>query len=360
LIAERTSTHVYAGIGSSHSWTWLADLFEARGFHDVRFLDSDGFKEHMTDDVRSIIISGGDGFRIASAIGPHGFAHMKGFIHRGGTYVGVCAGAYLPLPSSIEPFNRFNVSTTRIENIDCQVSVPASPRFAVSYGSCSIIHPVRGEIELDGLEPVRAPIFGGPVFKEPAKDQVLLRYARFTGSTEFQLDKDRAAAIVIGRPAAVRAQHGLGELVLLGPHLEHPKYASANDLFLRLPNAGFGEASFGVKSTHDPDVADKDLMRAIADLKVSILGLENRSFLVGNKLWDGSRFLELLTAIENRAYTAEGPTASGIVDLLSRARADIMSASDEQFEYADEGPELLVEAARRCVDNHFKFLTKSR
>ncbi len=326
----------------------------------MRFLDSRAFAEHLTDDVRSVIISGGDGFRIASAIGPHGFAHLKGFIHRGGTYLGVCAGAYLPLPSSLEPFNRFNVSTTKIENIDCRARISSSPRLAVSYGSCSIIHPIRGEIELDGIGQIRAPIFGGPIFKEPSKDEVLLRYRRFTESTEFQIDKDDATAIVIGRPAAVRTTHGLGELVLLGPHLEHPRYPYANDVFLRLPKAGFGEPMLGTRTKRDGGPADPDLMRGLADLKVAILGLENRSFLVGNKLWDGSRFLELATAIERRGYSAEGSTASGIVDLLSRARADIMAAKDEKLEYADEGPELLVEAARRCVDNHFAFLLKSR
>lgn len=353
-------TLVYAGQGSSHSWTWLADLFESRGIHDVRFLDSEGFIESPSDDVRSLIISGGDGFKIASSLGAHGFAHMKGFIHKGGTYVGVCAGAYLPLPCSVEPFDKFNISTTKIENIIRGESDSGSPRLAVRYGSCSIVHPVRGEIELDGIESLRAPIYGGPIFKEPAKDEVLLRYRGFTESTEFQTEEGKAGSIMLGKPAAIRGKHGLGELILLGPHLEHPTYPSANDLFLRLPKAGFRNSTDRGSMSHGAAETNQELTRSIADLKVSILGLENRSFLVGNKLWDGSRFLELVSAIEKRAHTAKGPTASGIVDLLSRARQEIISANDESFEYADEGPQLLVEAARRCVDNHFSVLRENR
>jgi len=357
---ERRFTLVYAGKGSSHSWTWLADLFEAKDVDDVRFLNNEEFTENLNDDVRCVIISGGDGLAIAAALGDHGFAHLKGFIHRGGTYVGICAGAYLPLPSSIEPLCKFNLSSTKIENISCERVETTSPRISVPYGSCSVVHPVRGELELEGKESVKAPIYGGPIFSEPTRDEVLLRYKRFTPSTEFQIDRQRASSLILGKPAAVRAKHGLGELILLGPHLEHPRYPAANDLFLKLPKAGYGAHSYSGEIPRVVEETKSELLPALADLKVAILGLENRSFLVGNKLWDGSRFLELVSAIDKRALTCHGKIASTLSDMLERARQDILSASDESFEYADQGPQLLVEAARLCVDNHFSFLRENR
>jgi glutamine amidotransferase-like uncharacterized protein len=344
-------TLVYAGEGSSHSWTWLADLFEVKGIRDVRFLGSDRFTEELRDDVRTVIVSGGDGLKIASSLGAHGFAHLKGYIHRGGTYVGICAGAYLPLPSSIDPLNKFNLSTTRIENIDCSIS-SETPRISVRYGSCSIVHPIRGEMELEGVASLNAPVYGGPIFKDPERDEVLLRYRQFTGSTEFQMDRARATSMILGRPAALRVKHGLGELLLLGPHLEHPRYPVANDLFMHLPRAGFGATSPFAGNARAGE-ADPGLLRSVADVRVAILGLENRSFLVGNKLWDGSRFLELVDSIDKRASTCRGQTISLISDMLDRARQEILSAKDDSFEYADEGPQLLVEAARICIDSHF-------
>ena len=359
---ERRLVVVYAGTGSSHSWTWLANLFEAHGFTDVRFVDTATFTEQLTDEAKAAVISGGDGFRIASAIGFHGFSHMKGFIHRGGVYIGICAGAYLPLPSSIDPFNKFNLSNTKIENIDCELMPNAeeSPRRAVRYGNCSIIHPVRGELELEsGQVVLRAPLYGGPIFKEPTKDEVLVRYRSLTGDTELQVDPERASHMIIGKPAIIGARHGHGELLLFGPHLEHPRYPEANSVFLKIIGVQSSAATTPVaKSSEGP--GNKFLERAIADLKVAILGLENRSFLVGNKLWDGGRFLELVDAIERRFHTAASSISDVVTNSLMRVRAEILKAKPESLLYSDEGPERLVEATRLIVDNHFRVLRESR
>jgi len=348
-----SSVLVYAGNGSSHSWTWLADLFESNGIYDVRFLDSRSFLESLRDGVRYVIISGGDGFRIASSIGVHGFAHLKGFIHRGGTYVGICAGAYLPLPSSIEPFNKFNLSTTKIENLECGTSAPedSSPRVAVRYGSCSIVHPVRGEVEVNfGRETFLAPIYGGPIFKEPTKDSVICRYGRLVQNTELQTDRDSAERMIRGRPAGIKAKHGAGQLLLLGPHLEHPRYPKANKAFLSL--------LLGLtKARNEPSMVDEarnlKLGRSIADLKVAIVGLENRSFLIGTKLWDGGRFMELAVAIEKRRHSMNSDLAERAIAKLDRVREHILAGSESVFLEAGKSSELLVSAAQECVDNHF-------
>ena len=354
-------TLVYAGKGSSHSWTWLADLFESRGILDVRFADSEGFTETLNSTASRVIISGGDGFMIADAIGSHGFAHLKGFIHRGGGYVGVCAGAYLPLHSSIAPFDEFNLSGTKIENIDC-AGPPAnvSPRVAVAYGNCSIYHPVRGEVavEQNGRQ-LLAPIYGGPIFREPDKDRVLFRYTGFTGATEFQIDESLARTIILGKPACVESGHGKGRLLLFGPHLEHPKYREANEAFLRL---------LGVKTISDNpkelpltgQARNEILEKSVSDLKVAVLGLENRSFTVGNKLWDGSRFLELITAIEKRSGWLDDKLTEDISSKLDMMRELLIRSPGESVTDSLEGPDLLVEATRLCVDGHFAFMRKNR
>lgn len=360
LTMKRQTILVYAGRGSSHSWTWLADLFQKNGIFEVQFADTKGFTEQLTDELKAVIISGGDGHSIASAIGPHGFSHLKGFIHCGGKYIGICAGAYLPLPSSVEPFSSFNLSTTKIENIDksLEQDEQSSPRSAVKYGSCSVVHPVRGELELDhDGELLKAPLYGGPVFREPPHDEVLLRYRNLTDGTELQTDRTRAIAMIVGKPAVIKSEHGRGELLLFGPHLEHPRYEEANRLFLRLIGT---ERDRSRDSLHPAAEGDKFVERAIGDLKVAILGLENRSFLVGNKLWDGSRFLELVSAIEARHQTMDDSLADELTSRLIRIRAEILKAKPESLLYSDEGPERLVEAARLVVDNHFAVMRANR
>jgi glutamine amidotransferase-like uncharacterized protein len=349
---------VYAGKGSSHSWTWLADLFESEGMLDVRFLDSTEFVGEISKGPDEVIVSGGDGFSIASSLAGKGFSSLSDFVTGGGGYVGICAGAYLPLPSSVEPFSEFNLSSTRIENIDCKLgtleNVP--PRVAIKYGRCAIVHPVRGELEL-GLdaESLNAPLYGGPIFKEPEEDEVLLRYRAFTSNTEFQIEKRDAATIVLGKPAAVRSRIGQGELLLLGPHLEHPRFREANELFIKLLRI--------TPSAQKPmprGKVDRALERALADLKVAILGLENRSFVVGKKLWDGGRYLELQAAIAKRARTLDRDLAKEISEDLKQARQSLLRLNVGIETDADDTTSLLVESARRCVDNYFQALRRSR
>lgn len=352
------SVIVYAGRGSSHSWTWLADLFEAKCILGARFLDSREFTFNLRRPASTVIVSGGDGFAIADELRGEGFARLREFISSGGRYVGICAGAYLPLPSSLEPFSEFNLSTTRIENMGFEDrelwNVP--PRIAVRYGACSIVHPVRGEILLDADgRTLLAPLYGGPVFREPSEDEVVLRYMGLTQNTEVQMNRRIVEDMLPGRPAAIRSRFGKGELLLLGPHLEHPNYPEANALFLRL---------LGLKPSALPrseGVRDlPSLESAIADLKVAIVGLENRSFTVGKKLWDGSRYLELVRAIESRTWTLSDDLAEETATSLWRVGRSLVSMKVGVESDADETTSLLVEAARACVDNHFQSLARGR
>lgn len=353
---------VYAGRGASHSWTWLADLFERHGIYNAQFVGAAAFSERLSDGAGTAIISGGDGHRVASALGPHGFSHLKGFIHNGGEYVGICAGAYLPLASSVEPFSSFNISSTKIENIETSQSFgeEPSPRLAVRYGSCSIIHPVRGDLELEMCNSAfRAPLYGGPVFREPLDDEVLVRYRTITSGTELQIDRARAISMITGKPAVIKSRHGRGDLLLFGPHLEHPRYPEANALFLKMTGLE-GEPESETARQSSEVKANRYMERALADLRVAVLGLENRSFLIGNKLWDGSRFLELVNAVEGRCHTVDESLAEELTGSLMRVRAEILKAKPESLLYADDGPERLVEAARLVVDNHFQVLRESR
>lgn len=346
---------VYAGRGSSHSWTWLADMLEARGAFDARFADESSIMEHIDTGASLVIVSGGDGFEIASALAPHGFAAIEEHVRAGGDYFGVCAGAYLPLPSRLEPLDRFNLSTTRIRNLTARNEDPTeeSPRTGVKYGSCRIVHPVRGEVELgDGHRRFVAPIYGGPVFQEPEADAVLFRYSSFTPRTSFQVDADAAKEMMLGAPALVSVRIGDGVMMLAGPHLEHPRYPEANEEFARIARMS-PRTSAGLTRTRT-NGQDAAACKSLADLKIAVLGMERESFLVGAKLWDAGRMLELASAIEKRAGSLDADTAQKVSSLLDAAREDLLSAGPRKAPHSDSAPSKLVEAARSCVDCHFR------
>lgn len=347
---------VYAGKGSSHSWTWTADLLESAGAFDCEFVDEHGLARAFEQAVATLVVSGGDGFEIAGALAPRAFAAIERNVRAGGIYVGMCAGAYLPLPSSVEPFDRFNLSTTKIRNVQREIrdDMLSSPRTGVRYGSCSIVHPVRGELELEGGgRRFKAPVYGGPVFEEPDRDSVLLRYSGFTPRTSLQLDRFAASEMVLGHPAVVSCLLDEGRMILAGPHLEHPDYPQANNVFLsdfigvNNEHVAREQAVQGVRD-------NRGLDRSVADLRVAVLGLERETFLVGAKLWDGGRLMELVSAIARRRHSL-GPDASqAVIGLLDRTREELLSVGPEKIAYSDSAPSLLVEAARLSVNCHFE------
>jgi hypothetical protein len=350
---------VYSGRGSSHSWTWLADMFEARGVHDVRFLGSEDFIKAVESEPTFVIISGGDGFAIADALSGLGFHNLRDYIQKGGTYIGICAGAYLPLPSSIPPFSEFNLSSTMVENIDCTLrpldGIP--PRIAVKYGHCAIVHPVRGEVELEHRHfRYVAPIYGGPVFREPVDDDVLMRYRAFSLNTEFQILKQVASGLVLDRPAAVRATFGTGTLLLFGPHLEHPHYGKSNRLFFEIT----GLHGHRWKLPPFKHKTTEPLAKALADLKVATLGLENRSFVVGKKIWDGGRYMDLLNAMEKRVCALDDAAQAEAASALLKVRDILVGTSVGAETDVDEATDLLVQTARACVDRYFLAMADGR
>jgi len=349
---------VFAGRGSSHSWTWFADFLERMGTCDVRFLGSREFIDSLAREPGTVVISGGDGYAVSNTLKGGGFVRLREYMERGGRYVGICAGAYLPLPSKLPPFSEFNISSTRIENIECSSKRNDDPpRVSVPYGACSILHPVRGKVEIkSGSSRTWAPLYGGPVFREPEDDEVVLRYSGFGEDTEFQVERGRAEAMVLGKPAAIHCRHGRGSLLLLGPHLEHPNYPDANAVLANLLGLNRGS----LQAHDEPKKPSASLARSIADLKVAAMGLEGRSFLVGNKLWDASRFLELVKAIEKRAGSMDPNETELVQSNLDEVRNTLVKTEVGEESDVDDATVLLVESARICVDAHFRSASESR
>lgn len=346
---------VYAGKGSSHSWVWLADLLETRGDLSARFVDSSGFV-HMLEETSSLaVVSGGDGFEIASSLSGPGFKAIRTFVERGGRYIGICAGAYLPLPSSVSPLSEFNLSTTKIENIvaDFLKESEGSERVSLSYCDRTIVHPVRGEVLLDVGGELVAPLYGGPIFHEPSADEVVFRYTGFTERSQFNMELEKATGMVVGRPAAIRSRVGDGSLLLIGPHLEHPGYSKANDKFLELLGMKVEPRRARNADERPKGVVDTQLRSALVDLRVAISGLESRSFLVGRKLWDAERLLVLHRAIDSRAQFMDSSEAAAAVSELRLAR-DTLVRSGDKPEAMGSALDALMSVARRAVNSRFQ------
>jgi len=322
---------IYTGGGTSHSWLWFVDLFEKRGFHHLYFLNEHDVQEGL-DHLDVLVISGGDTFAVAEALGPSGADAIFKFVHRGGLYIGSCAGAYLPMKSSKKPLDLFNFVDVKITNLSKLLPPPVkkSFKFCTSYGCEFIFHPVREEVSLKASNnamsfcPLRfkAPLYGGPGMTVTDPTVILATYHCFTSNTSFLVSEALAGEILLEKAAVVRIPVGKGLFYLFGPHLEHPKFPMANqfvsDIILWESSASkYPDVpdSFSNKSI-DPvrEVSGKekktvvmDIKRELSNSRIVALNLEflPLRWMIGKKIYEPEKVRVFLESMWSRIRSLE-------------------------------------------------------
>ena len=324
---------IYTGPGASHSWLWFVEILDRMGFWDVQFVDEQNLISGVLDRIDVLLVSGGDTFAIAESLDKTGAKQLKSFLERGGLYIGSCAGAYLPLQSSLSPLNLFNFASVKICNLTKTLPEPLAlpEKFCTSYGCNYIFHPVREEVTItldnrvfpDHPREFTAPLYGGPSFLSSDDAESLARYTGFTDQTLFLIDKQLASDTLIGKSAIVHKKIGKGDLYLLGPHLEHPHFSEANTLIADMIFQGNYETastrtispSYKLTSC---DYKNHPLWRSIksqvSNARIVSLALERNqvTWQIGYKVYDPAKirlFLEMVwerfPAIEKQCLTVE-------------------------------------------------------
>ena len=327
------SVIAYTGPGSSNSWVWLADFLEKKRFYNTRFVSDPKAIPDAGADI--IIIPGGDTFGIAGAFGSDGLRRIAGMIDSGSGYVGICAGAYLPLRSSVPPLSEFNLLGSKIANISSSLpeSIVDREKYSIRHGCSYVFHPARGPVMLTGDAEIVAPLYGGPSLEPSANEKTLLSFMDLTDETEVLVDRDLCIRTVIGRAACIEGTHGRGRVVCSAVHLEHPDFPEANEYFSRLlrsfPSGG------DVGTARDDSCADFDCARrTIADLRVLANALGSRSWKIGVKYWETEKLLFYVDAVRKRlgrgADSAEIPQES--LDNFERAKSGLRSLQDDDDE----------------------------
>ena len=123
------SIGVYTGSGASHSWLWFVEILDRMGFCNVCFVDERDILSKALESLNVLLMSGGDTFAIAEGLGGEGSNKLRTFIEGGGLYIGSCAGAYLPLRSSMDFLNQFNYIDVKISNISRRLTEPERSSF---------------------------------------------------------------------------------------------------------------------------------------------------------------------------------------------------------------------------------------
>lgn len=364
---------IYFGEGTAHSWVWWVETFERFGWYHQTFLDEDTFLTDLQN-IDILCLSGGDTYAIARGLGPEGAQALRRFLASGKLYLGSCAGAYLPLHSSQEPLHRFNFLSVKTHNIVPQPppGLEYSPRTMIRYGDRFLIHPARGETVLKLRVPfpeerVVAPLFGGPPMVcngSAGGCERLASYRDFTSRTGFPAGSDLAREIILGKEAIIRAPVEGGTMLLLGPHLEHPRYSDANRLLFRLvasalPRSGGRDQESGAETDEPlslPLARETKAELSRSRFEIQRLMSLSLSWEIGRKMYDPGKIAELVEFAWKRIRQMErfGGIPSGIgEDIRERAaglRASVYSLRDA-VSTGDSSREMLgaLRAAKRFL-----------
>jgi glutamine amidotransferase-like uncharacterized protein len=326
------SLGIYTGSGASHSWLWFVEILDRMGFYNVHFVGEKDILSNALEAMNVLLMSGGDTFAMAEGLGKEGSDKLKSFIEGGGLYIGSCAGAYLPLKSSMNFLNQFNFINVKISNISRRLSETERSLFqkytCSSYGCDFVFHVVREDVALkmmngyqaNGKREMVAPLFGGPSMLLSEDIEPIATYQGFTKKTKFLVEEGLAERTLIGNIAVAKKSMGKGHLYIFGPHFEHPDYPWCN-LFLaelirknqngRPPQVQKDFSGNPIKGEALRELL-KDLKRELSNSRIMASGMDDFSvsWLIGNKYYEPEKISVFINTVWNKLKDLE--SASGL------------------------------------------------
>jgi glutamine amidotransferase-like uncharacterized protein len=372
---------IYNGPGASHSWLWFVEILDGMGFWDIEFVDNSYIIDKGLNHLDVLLVSGGDTFAIAESLGQEGAERIKSFIDKGGLYIGSCAGAYLPLRSSLPPLNLFNLASAKISNLTKTLPEPITlpEKFCTSYGCKHVFHPVREEVKISLKDSfyhpqnidLIAPIYGGPAFLPSEDVRTVARYTGFTEQTLFLTEPQLAHNTLIGKAAIITKRLGKGHLFLLGPHLEHPHYPKANTFIADIihyamhEHEDYGYSPALVKRS-SIDIKTKTLWRDIksevSNSRIVALSLEKTpvTWQIGHKVYEPVKISAFLEAIWSRFPHIEQSRKYVDIDLLLNLKnafkkntqilREIKRSVTNNIDTTDKASMLFADIKNSCAD----------
>jgi len=248
---------LYCGAGVSPSFlVRLVKVLNEMGFLLISFANSDTLSASL-ENVDAMIFPAGDSTEMAISIGVENAKAIRAFVDRGGSFIGICAGAFLgirPKEGNIGPtsddFRKVQDEIAAVEGEVLNDATELPPALAWSYKKLDRIYRVypfeglfrfrtrtsRHPISL-GLPREMHLWMQGPIMV--LKDKEARSIVEFHGplaDSGFGIDADYAVG-TFGRFSALATKKvGKGNYILSSPHVDSPRHPAgwlllANSLF---------------------------------------------------------------------------------------------------------------------------------
>ena len=325
------SIGIYTGSGASHSWLWFVEILDRMGFDHVHFVDEKDILSGGLEPLNVLLMSGGDTFAIAEGLGAEGSNKLRSFVEGGGLYIGTCAGAYLPLKSSMDFLNQFNFINVKISNLSRRLSEAERHNLqgvaCSSYGCDFIYHVAREDVLLEmvngfqtvGKKEIVAPLYGGPSMLPSEDIEPIATYKGFTKKTKFLVEEKLANDTLVGKIAIAKKAIGNGNLFIFGPHFEHPQYPDANGILTQII---LKESKENEKNSLKNEIPSskispsflKELRRELSHSRIVAFGLEGIpiEWMIGNKWYEPEKIRVFLEAMWKRLKYVEAGKEVGL------------------------------------------------
>ena len=367
-LPDSPSIGIYTGSGASHSWLWFVEILDRMGFHHVHFVAERDILSNALAPLDVLLMSGGDTFAIAEGLGAEGSDKLRSFINRGGLYIGTCAGAYLPLRSSMDFLNQFNFVNVKISNISRRLSESERSSFqkvaCSSYGCDFVFHVVREDVVLEmgngyqanGKKEMVAPLFGGPSMLPSDDIEPIATYKGFTKKTKFLVEAELAEKTLIGNVAVAKKSMGKGHLYIFGPHFEHPYYPECNlflaEIIAQQKNGRLHpiqkDFSEGPRNQMKGEALRnllRDLKRELSNARIAASGMNDDSihWLIGNKYYEPEKISVFVKTIWDKVKVLESTADLAVekepllqcVELSREIANDVRVVKSEMREQGD-------------------------
>lgn len=227
------------------------------------YVDGEMIREGVLDRIDVLIMPGGNSRIEYNMLGDKGVERLKAFIHKGGGYIGSCAGCYLLMSSNQKP-ERCNV----VPYIDQKGPYRGGTILSTSFTK-------RAE-ELTGIKSGihRVRYHGGPkmISGEPIPDATFEVLATFVG--DINVDTDTPCESMTGTASVVAGTYGKGRVFVFADHPEYYpctwdivrgafKFVTGRDVSWQVPQRKPGQLSVGLMCAPSPGPKDAEAYMAL-------------------------------------------------------------------------------------------------